>query len=139
MELSIETNYASTVHICYNLKRQEWQTQRPRELCTTYTRNYTHYQLPSCIGLQASSPPPYTLGCILYTHACSGCHTRTQSPPVLPQPCDSQIKLCAQPLMNGLIISTGYNCLQSALIIETLINCWRINWFGYTRLQQFQM
>ena len=41
-----------------------------------YTRNYTHYELPSCIGPHTCSPPIYTRSSILHTHACAGCDTR---------------------------------------------------------------
>ena len=55
-----------TVHTSYNLNG----TRRGHVNCTcmflSYTHNYMHYQLPSCLGLHASSPP----FCITRTRVC---------------------------------------------------------------------
>ena len=51
----------------------------PHELHThifVISHNYTHYQLPSCIGLHSSSPPLYTQSFILHAHTYAGCDTR---------------------------------------------------------------
>ena len=53
------------------LKRDTCGTSRGHASCTrmflSCTRNYMHYQLPSCLGLHTSSPPFCTQS-FIYTH-----------------------------------------------------------------------
>ena len=55
----------------------KWDKSGLHELLfLSYTCNYIHCQLPSCIGLHMSSPPLYMRSFTLHVHTCTGCDTR---------------------------------------------------------------
>ena len=61
-----------------------------------YTRNYTYYELPSCIGLHVYPPTIYTKSSILHANTCSGCDKcdATCTSILLPRSHQSHAKLC---------------------------------------------
>ena len=77
----------------------------------SYARNDTHYQLPLCIGLHVSSPPLYMQGFVLYTYMCTSCDMRHQCLYFHRLAAARPSYVRAQPLINVVIISVGYNCL----------------------------
>ena len=77
-----------------------------------YTRNYMYYELPLCVGLHAYPPTIFTRSSILHANAYVGCdkHDTTCTSILLPRSCQSQAKLCAQLLIDILVVSTKVNC-----------------------------
>ena len=128
----MKSQKVAVIHSSYNLNVTHVNTQRPHKILW-YTCNFTYYELPLCIGLQACPPPEFNF---TRTHTCAGCnkHVTTSTSILLPRSHQSQAKVHAHLLTDVLIVSAGVNFQHPVLITGAFIRCWCINWSGYARL-----